>query len=183
MSLPEPVEREHLHSRRVKCDAYRRADGLWDIDGQVVDFKHYFVEANEEGRTLEVGEPYHDLSLRMTIDQQFLIHEIHASMDATPFGMCPRITEAFKCLEGTRLGPGWHRKAKDLLGGTKGCTHLLELLKPVATTAIQAIWPMMDEQMRQYSSALALNTCHTWSQSSDVVREYFPKLYKAADQV
>ena len=183
MSLPQSVEREHLHSRRVSCDAFQRADGLWDIDGHMTDVKHYRVEANEEGRSVEAGEPYHDMSIRITIDKQFLIHEVHASMQATPFKMCPKITNAFKRLEGTRLGPGWHRKTRDLLGGVKGCTHLHELLKPVATTAVQAIWPMMDENMRQYSAALALNSCHTWSQSSDVVREYFPQLYKSVDSV
>lgn len=183
MSLPESVEREHLHTRRISCEAFRRTDGLWDIDGHMMDVKTYYVEANEEGRTVEAGEPYHDMSLRITIDKQFLIHEVHATMAATPFQMCPKITAAFKQLEGTRLGPGWHSKTRELLGGTKGCTHLLELLRPIATTAVQAIWPMMDENMRQYSAALALNTCHSWSQSGEVVKQYFPKLYKSEDSV
>lgn len=183
MSLPKSVEREHLHRRRISCDAFRREDGLWDIDGHMTDIKEYRVEANEEGRSVEAGEPYHDMSIRITIDKQFLIHEVHTSMDSTPFGMCSKITKAFKCLEGTRLGPGWHRKTRELLGGIKGCTHLHDLLKPVATTAVQAVWPMMDEDMRQYSAALALNSCHTWAQSSSVVREYFPTLYRSADSV
>lgn len=179
MPLPQSAKREHLHRRRVSCDAFRREDGLWDIDGHMSDVKEYYVEANEEGRTVEAGEPYHDMYLRMTLDQQFLIHEVIAVMDSTPFGSCPKITAAFKVLEGTRIGPGWHSKTRELLGGVKGCTHLLELLKPIATTAVQAIWPMMDESMRQYSVTLALNTCHSWSQSGEVVRIHFPSLYKS----
>ena len=41
MPLPDPVPREPLHTRRVECRGYRRADGLWDIEGHLVDTKAY----------------------------------------------------------------------------------------------------------------------------------------------
>jgi Protein of unknown function (DUF2889). len=35
MPLSEPVDREPRHARRVTCDGYRRADGLWDIEAHL----------------------------------------------------------------------------------------------------------------------------------------------------
>jgi len=177
MPLPEPAKRELLHRRRVYCDAFRREDGLWDIDARMTDTKSYDIAANEEGNSWETDEAYHDMHLRITLDKQFLIHEVHAAMDSMPFGMCTRITKAFKKLEGTRIGPGWHGKTRELLGGIKGCTHIHDLLKPIATTAVQAIFPLSDEAVRNASAVLALNSCHTWSQSSDMVKIHFSDLY------
>lgn len=177
MPLPTAVNRERIHRRSVVCDAFRREDGLWDIDAYMSDVKDHKTEANVEGRTVEAGDPFHDMGLRITIDQRFLIHEVHATMDATPFKMCPRITGAFKKLEGTRIGPGWSQKTKDLLSGVQGCTHLYDLLKPVSTTAIQAIFPMLNDNIKQMAFGLVINSCHSWGESSQVVRDHFPQFY------
>ena len=37
MPLPSPAPRTHIHARTVRLDGYRRADGLWDIEGHLTD--------------------------------------------------------------------------------------------------------------------------------------------------
>ena len=32
-------ERERVHTRRIVCEAYRRRDGLWEIEATVIDEK------------------------------------------------------------------------------------------------------------------------------------------------
>src|SRR5690606_2020473 len=42
MPLPAPeIEREPLHTRTVRVDAYARADGQWDLEAELIDVKHY----------------------------------------------------------------------------------------------------------------------------------------------
>ena len=42
MPLPiQDVERELTHTRRVRFEGYRRADGLWDIEGHLTDVKNH----------------------------------------------------------------------------------------------------------------------------------------------
>jgi hypothetical protein len=42
MPLPvTDVERELRHTRRVRYEGYRRADGLWDIEGHLTDIKSH----------------------------------------------------------------------------------------------------------------------------------------------
>ena len=56
MPLDPPAERERLHTRRYEFDGYRRADGLWDIEGHMTDTKTYTFKNDYRGEVL-AGEP------------------------------------------------------------------------------------------------------------------------------
>ncbi len=179
MPLPKPVRRKLHHRRQIVCEGYEREDGLWDIEARMTDKKTQTLDNPERGGFVAAGEYFHDIRMRLTLDRSLKIHQVEASMDATPFQMCPGIVAVYKRLEGTRIGSGWHRKALGLTGGTQGCTHLNELLKPLTTTAIQTLWPSGDEDMVKLGAKGLLNTCHTWAQNSPAVQQYLPELYLA----
>ena len=143
----------------------------------MVDVKAETVNSPGRGQ-VAAGEPFHDLGLRITLDQQLLIHEVEAFIDASPFDICPRITQAFKKLEGTRIGPGWQRQSKELVGGVQGCTHLNELLMPLATTAVQTMWPNSDIDVMKLGAGVMVNSCHSWAQDSEVIKTLLPEHYK-----
>lgn len=177
MPLSKPVRRTLHHRRQVLCEGYEREDGLWDIEARMTDIKTHTVENPERGGYVAAGEHFHDMRMRITIDRNLLIHAVETSMDDSPFRMCPAVVARYRQLEGTRIGPGWHRMAQELTGGDKGCTHLNELLKPITTTVFQTLWPTEDVDMVELGARGMLNTCHTWAQSSQVVRDYLPELY------
>jgi len=138
MPLSSSAEREPIHHRRIDCRGYRRKDGLWDIEGHLTDVKSYPFSNKFRGE-IQSGEPLHDMWLRLTLDDQLTVIEVEAVTDAGPFAICPAITPAFKSLEGVKIAPGWNRAVNKVLGGVQGCTHLVELLGPMATTAFQTI--------------------------------------------
>src|SRR5579859_7583727 len=138
MPLSEPAPREHLHTRQVECLGYLREDGLWDIEGHLTDRKTYSFPSDEHGE-VTAGSPVHDMWLRLTLDDEMTIRAVEAVTDASPFRMCPNITPNFQRLVGLQIRPGFLPKVKQLLGGVEGCTHLVELMGPVATTAFQTI--------------------------------------------
>ncbi|WP_417581899.1 DUF2889 domain-containing protein [Nitrincola sp.] len=179
MPLSKPVRRKLHHRRQIVCEGYEREDGLWDIEARMTDKKTNTLDNPERGGFVAAGEYFHDIRMRLTLDRSLKIHQVEASMDATPFQMCPGIVAVYKRLEGTRIGSGWHRKALELTGGVQGCTHLNELLKPLTTTAIQTLWPSGDEDMVKLGAKGLLNTCHTWAQNSPAVQQYLPELYLA----
>ncbi|EAR63099.1 DUF2889 domain-containing protein [Neptuniibacter caesariensis] len=183
MPLSRPVRRATHHNRLVNCNGYLREDGLWDIEAQMTDIKTHDVDNPERGGHVPAGEAFHDLSIRITLDTTLLIREAEACIDRAPFRMCGRIGSAFRKLEGTRIGPGWQRQCKELLGGVEGCTHMNELLPVLATTAIQTMWPSSDKNVLAEGAKFMLNTCHTWGQSSDMVKQYIPEHYQAADLI
>lgn len=180
MSLSSPVRRELQHRRSVECLGYLREDGLWDIEARMTDIKTATVALPMRG-DVPAGEPFHDLGLRVTLDQTLLIHEVEAFIDASPFNICRKIATAFKKLEGTRIGPGWPRQCKTLLGGHLGCTHLNELLPTIATTAIQTLWPNSDIDVMKLGAPMMINSCHSWAQNSDVIKVLLPDHYIPAE--
>lgn len=193
MPLSPPAPRQHLHTRTVTCQGYRREDGLWDIEGHITDVKTYPFDNEDRGR-IEPGDPVHDMWMRLTVDDSFTIHAVEAVTDKSPFHICGAITPNFQRLVGLRIGPGWNRAVKERLGGVHGCTHLVELLGPVATTAYQTMSGILarekKERLRQMREQgveppperpRLLNTCHAFASDSPVVRRYWPDHYTGPD--
>src|SRR3954454_24954269 len=153
MPLSRPAPREHLHSRRVTCQGFRRDDGLWDIEGHLTDVKTYGF-GNDDRGTIEPGDPIHEMWIRLTLDDGFAVRAVEVVTDKSPFAVCPAITPNFQRLVGLRIAAGWTARVRELLGGVEGCTHLVELLGPVATTAFQTIFPVLSREKAEREAAL-----------------------------
>ena len=41
MPLTPPADRKPMHTRRIRCEGFSRADGLWDIEAHLIDTKPY----------------------------------------------------------------------------------------------------------------------------------------------
>ena len=172
MGLPEADEREKKHHRKIDCEGFLRADGLWDIDAHLVDTRSYDCGYDEShrGGVIRAGEPVHDMWLRLTIDLDFLIHDVHAASDETPFAICPRATGAMRQLIGLRIGPGWRRQVRERIGSNQSCTHLMDLLGLEAREAKR-------ETPRRPP---IIDTCIALSSSGDIVKKRWPEFYVAA---
>ena len=185
MPFPDASPRKHVHTRAIDYRGYEREDGLWDIEAHMTDTKTYEFSNKWRG-TVPVGEPMHEMLLRVTIDDSFVIQDIFAATEHSPFQMCPAIAPNYKKLIGIKMGPGWRKAIRMKVGGTEGCTHLTELLFPMATVAMQTIWPIRskrkqesdtEEKQPQGKRPVVLDTCHAWASHSPVVRENAPKYF------
>lgn len=179
MPLPPPVNRDHIHTRRLEIKGYRRDDGLWDIEGHITDTKPFPYHMRERG-DLRADEPIHEMWLRLTIDSDMTVHDVEAATDASPYRICGEVTGNFKRLKGLRIGPGWNMKARQRVGGVAGCTHITEMLGQMATTAMQTMWPEREKALdstADRTKLLPLNTCYTWATDSAAIKEHFPELY------
>lgn len=197
MSLSPPTKRTPLHLRNIECHGYRRGDGLFDIEGRVTDSKTYDFP-NEFRGEIKAGENLHHMALRLTVDEDLLIHDVEAGFESYPYRICPDIAPAFHVLKGLKIAPGWTRKVRSLLGKTKGCTHLVELLGPIATVAFQTIVSARQRQEKEAGAGAKagsgaqpsratddtgpgkppqLNSCHAYASDSEVVRKHWPDFY------
>lgn len=189
MPLPKPEPREQLHTRSITYHGYKREDGLWDIEGHLTDTKTYTIP-NKWRDKIAVGEPLHEMLIRVTIDDNFLIKDVEAKTENSPFEMCPDITPNYKSLIGIVMGAGWRQSIRQKVGGVAGCTHITELLFPMATVAIQTIGPFKTNASKNKikpqnesnpKRPFVLNTCHAWSTDSIVVKEHEPDFYTGDD--
>lgn len=183
MALPEPVEREHIHTRQFEFRGYRRADGLFDIEGHLTDAKTYGFK-NEWRGEIAAGEPVHDMWIRLTIDTDFLVHDIVALTEAGPYRICPDITPRFAAIKGQRIVSGWHVRTKELLGGVNGCTHLVEMLGAMGTVAYQTLWPFKAREPKAGEDPAAeqrrprlLDSCHAYASDGEIAKRLWPRFY------
>lgn len=180
MPLSNAAPRRLIHTRAIECKGYERDDGLWDIEAHLTDTKTYRHSRRNGGRAREPGEPVHDMWIRLTIDLDMLIHEAEAATEASPYAQCGDIAPAFRKLVGLRIGPGWRREIAARLGGTQGCTHLVELLGPLGTTAYQATGRAREARLAGSpvtKHPYQINSCHVYKEDSPAVLERWPQFY------
>lgn len=178
MPLPIPAaERELVHSRRVSFESYRRADGLWDIEGRIVDTKSRDFRLQSGVRP--AGLPVHDMWIRLTIDARFDVVAASASSDAVPYpGGCEHVAPAYAQVVGLNLLRGFRNAVRERLGGVKGCTHLSELLESFPTVAIQSYAGQQVHDAPNEHKPFQLDHCFALETTSETVRRYYPRWYR-----
>jgi Protein of unknown function (DUF2889) len=188
MSLSPASPRQRIHARQVHCHGYRRDDGLWDIEGHLVDTKTYGFDSDYRGR-VEAGDPVHEMWVRLSVDDDLIVRDVEAVTDKSPFPVCPAIAPNFKRLIGLSIRPGFLSKVRERLGGIEGCTHLVELMGPIATTAYQTIYPYRHRLARERADAppqppqerpRLIGTCHAFRSDGEIVRKLWPDYYTGA---
>lgn len=181
MSLSPAAPRRHLHTRTISCEGYGREDGLFDIEARIVDQKTYDVTEPFRGHR-KAGQHVHDMQLRMTLDRDMVVRDIEVATNEAPYQPCFGVAPAYKRLIGAKVGGGWRKAVNEAVGGTKGCTHLRELLMPAATVAFQTMgsWPKggkvatADAPSREARKPYFIDGCKAWAADGPIVKELFP---------
>ena len=147
-SLSPAMPREAVHKRQINCNGFVRDDGLYDIEAELTDHKTYDFPSDFRG-TVTPDLAVHHMVLRITIDRDRVIQHAEAITITGPYAICPTANAVFDNLVGLQIGPGWRRKVQAAIGGRHGCTHITELLGPVATIAYQTLYGEEARQKRQ----------------------------------
>jgi len=177
MPLSKPTNRNHLHSREIQCRGFKRDDGLWDIEGSIIDTKTYSFNNIDRG-SVGAGEPVHYMAIRLTLDDGLLIHAAEAVTEASPYRICGNITPTFERLKGLTIGAGWRKEVMRLMGGVIGCTHLRDLLiGPLAVTAMQTV---IAAHKRRHSADETtkppiIDSCYAYATDGPIVERQWPQ--------
>jgi hypothetical protein len=179
MPLPPSTPRDELHLRRIELRGYRRHDGLYDIEARIVDTKTNEIKLLD-GRPLPSGQALHDMSIRMVVDEALTVIDIVASTDASPFGICRHATDTLQSMKGLRIAHGWSQAVRERLSGRQSCTHLAELLGPLATVAYQTLAPVRNARPPAVDAKgrpLKIDSCYAYASDREVVRRLWPEHY------
>jgi hypothetical protein len=192
MPLSAPAERKLLHLRDIELRGYERADGLFDIEAHLTDRKTSAHNDEDPDATVPAGRPIHGMWLRLTVDVEMVVQGCEASSDFTPYDICPGAAPNFARLAGLKVGPGFNRAVAERVGGTKGCTHLRELLGQMATVVFQTLYPVRRAREKEMLARVAsgeapapdrkpalLGTCIAYAPDSPVSLKRWPHLAKA----
>ncbi|ATE62398.1 DUF2889 domain-containing protein [Thauera sinica] len=179
MPLPPPhPSRRRVHTRRIEVEGYLRDDGLYDLEASLSDVKDQDFPISSGLR--RAGDPVHLMRVRLTLDGEFNIVDAVACSDRVPYpGHCDTIGPAYRALIGLNLVRGFRRTVGEMFADVRGCTHLSELLLALPTAAIQTFASFRRDDEDTVGKPFQLDRCHALETSSEAVRRYYPKWYRA----
>ncbi|MCO5101288.1 MAG: DUF2889 domain-containing protein [Burkholderiaceae bacterium] len=173
-----------MHTRTVRIDAYRRDDGHWDLEAELVDVKPHDTPLQSGVR--RGGDRMHGMLLRVTIDAEFDVVDAIAVSDSVPYpGYCEAIVGDYRKLVGLNLVRGFRAGLRERLGERRGCTHLTELAQSLPTAAVQAF--AGDERRQQEMERQAsghgqrpfqIDRCHALRSDGPAVQRYYPAWFR-----
>ncbi len=174
MPLSQPEPRTLVHRREIEILGYRRDDGLFDIEAQLVDTKTFAFVTLDRGE-MTPGTKLHQMLARMTVDEDMLIHRFEAATEFAPYPICPSAAPNFADLAGLRIGRGFLKAVQERVGGVHGCTHIRELLGQMGTVAFQTMFRQRrgGDGMR----ASMVNSCLAYEDGGVQARRTWPERY------
>ncbi|MCM5679109.1 DUF2889 domain-containing protein [Schlegelella sp. S2-27] len=183
MALPPAAPQRQLkHRRSIDVAVYARGDGLWEVDARLTDVKTRDYPL--AGSVRLAGEPVHDMTLRLVVNEQLDILEAGAITEGMPYpGHCDAHGHAYARLVGLNLFKNFRQAVKERLGGIQGCTHLTEMTQVLPTAVIQAFaGEVLDTQESGAAASdnppFQLDRCHALRSDGEAVRLFYPRWYR-----
>lgn len=183
MALPPAAPQRQLkHRRSIDVAVYARGDGLWEVDARLTDTKTRDYPL--AGGIRRAGDPVHDMTLRLVVNEQLDILEAGAITESMPYpGHCDAHGDAYARLVGLNLFKNFRQSVKERLGGIEGCTHLTEMTQVLPTAVIQAFaGEVLDTQESGEAESdnppFQLDRCHALRSDGEAVRLFYPRWYR-----
>ena len=138
-------------------------------------YKHSSVEKKSEDLLLvrsSLSDSHHEMVVELTVSiGLFKIEKVKAEIVRAPFELCFQEVKDMQKLVGLNVRPGIFKEAKKIIGGPKGCAHLLDLVMEAVKSVIQSGFRLEGRQMstkekqKMYSDFFGMElkeTCHVY---------------------
>jgi hypothetical protein len=125
----------------------------------------------------------HDMGVRLVFDDDMVVRDVQTFTDAAPYEACPAGGLALQELKGLRMTSGWSREVRSRLAGARSCTHLVELLVPLATVAFQSLSALrrgQPDQLDATGQPTKIDSCYAYAAEGELVRRRWPTFHRPA---
>lgn len=184
-SFPKPPQaRQALHLRQITMQGYRRADGLYEIEGTVTDTKPHDFAPPNGSRPVPAQAPIHHMGVRLVFDDSMRVHDVVTFTESAPYPQCREGGGALQTLKGLHLSSGWAKEVRNRLSGARSCTHLMEILIPMATTAFQSLTMLRlsrPERLDADGRPIKIDSCYAYSAERELVHNRYPQFYRSSN--
>ncbi len=175
---------EELHFRRIDMRGFKRGDGLFEVRAQVVDRKTEDFVPWTGQRFVPAGEAIHDLGVRLVFDAGMTVVEVSTFTTSAPYAVCSGGGQALQSLVGLRMASGWNKEVRSRLSGARSCTHLMELLTPMATVAFQTLGFLRRQSAERPDDTgrpVKSDSCYAYGADREVVLRQWPRFARSPD--
>lgn len=178
-ALPDDgIAREEMHHRRIDFRGYRRSDGQFEVRAHLTDVKPIDFTPPGDSRNVPAGSPVHDLGVAVVFGADMVITEVSTFISSHPYRQCPGGGDTLQNMVGVSIGAGWNAEIRKRLPNCDTCTHLKEILTPLASAAYQT---MTVERLHLLQTRDAegrpvkIDTCHAYGRSRELVKSLWPE--------
>jgi hypothetical protein len=158
---------EKIHTRRIEVATYDCGQDGIIVEGKLKDDR--LQEAyRPAGEHVPPGRVHH-MIIRMHIrGPNLTIDDIEVEMPTVPYEECIETLTSLEPVKGMQIASGFTNDVKELVGGAKGCAHLVALLVSMASAAVQGAWtavsrrPAEQSGYRDRAMQAIADTCRVW---------------------
>ena len=176
------VTREELHRRAIDFRGYRRSEGLFEVIARLTDTKPHQFTPPAESRTVAAGEPIHDMVLAVVFDADMVVRAVVPGMQAYPYRQCAAGGDVLQALIGLTIGAGWSGEVRKRLPAGEVCTHLREVLVPLASAAYQTMTRFRTHLLHATDASgkpAKIDSCYAYGASRALVKHFWPEHQRA----
>lgn len=177
------IAREEIHHRQIDMRGYRRSDGLFEVAACLTDRKTNDFTPPGDARMVPALSPIHDLGVTLVFDEDLIVRAVSTFIKSHPYAACPGGGDTLQALVGLRIGAGWNSEIRKRLPSCDTCTHLKEILGPVATAAYQTMVGIRPSSLNVRDGdgkPVKIDSCYAYGASRDLVKRLWPEYHRPA---
>ena len=172
----DKTKKQKIHTRRIDIATYGGSSDSIIVEGVLTD-ERLAISYRPSGETIPPGT-VHQMIIRMEIrGPKLVIEDIDVEMLTVPRQECLETLDSLMPLKGLPIVSGFTNRVKDLVGGVKGCAHLVALITAMASAAVQGAWAAMTSTPRDPAIFLPgaveriKNTCRVWRSDGPMMKD------------
>jgi hypothetical protein len=169
-------KQEKVHTRQIDIATYEGDADSIIVEGILHDERLVAV-FRPTGEKVLPGTVHH-MIIRMRVSgPQLVIEDIDVEMQTAPNELCQEALDSLQPIIGVPIVSGFTNRIKELVGGPKGCAHLVALLNAMAPAAVQGAWNAMSRKKvdpKHLPTAIERikDTCMLWRTDGPFMKAY-----------
>ncbi len=176
----DKIKHEKVHTRQIDITTYDSGENAIIVEGKLKDDRWQEIYRP----TGEIAPPatVHHMIIRMKVRRpELVIEDIDVAMPTVPQEECTDTRTSLQPVIGMKITSGFTTLVKDMVGGIKGCVHLVALLTAMAPAALQGGWAAMAQKPSdpakyfERTINVVINTCRIWRADGPLVKKYRKK--------
>jgi Protein of unknown function (DUF2889) len=172
----DKTKKQKIHTRRIDIATYEGGSDSIIVEGVLTD-ERLKTSFRPSGESYPPGTVHH-MIIRLEIrGPELVIQDIDVEMKTFPRQECLETLDSLQPLKGLKIVSGFTARVKDLVGGAKGCAHLVALLTAMAPAAVQGAWAAMTRKPGDPATLLPgaveriKNTCWVWRSDGPMMKD------------